>query len=219
MKIIYRGAEAILYLQKVNGEQVLVKERIKKPYRIKEIDIPLRKKRTRREAKLSQTASKVIKVPKVLKVDEKKFKIFMEYIEGERIKDILDDLPKKKIERICKKIGEAIGRLHSLDIIHGDLTTSNMILKNDDIYFVDFGLGFFSKRIEDKAVDLSVLYEALKSTHFKNLKICWRNILKSYKKEYNDAQKVLRRLEEIEKRGRYVKRNVKNKGKEKRKNY
>ncbi|OYT41518.1 MAG: Kae1-associated kinase Bud32 [Candidatus Aenigmarchaeota archaeon ex4484_224] len=207
MKIFYIGAEAILYLKKESGKKILVKERIKKGYRIKEIDLKLRKFRTRREARLLKKSSFLISVPKVLKVDEKKFKIFMEFIEGERLREIINKLSKKEMEKICFEIGKIVGKLHSNDIIHGDLTTSNMILFKRKIYLVDFGLGFFSNKVEDKAVDLSVLKETLKSTHYKFLKVCWTNIVKGYKKEYKDADKILRRLDEIEKRGRYIQRN------------
>ncbi|MDI6798840.1 MAG: Kae1-associated kinase Bud32, partial [Candidatus Aenigmarchaeota archaeon] len=74
------------------------------------------------------------------------------------------------------------------------------------IYFIDFGLGEFSRRIEDQGVDLNLLFEALKSTHFKILKPCWDNIIKGYKQEYKNADKVLEKVEEIEKRARYAKR-------------
>jgi Kae1-associated kinase Bud32 len=81
-----------------------------------------------------------------------------------------------------------------------------MILKDDRIYFIDFGLGDFSKRIENQAVDLSVLREAFKSTHFKYLNILWESFIKGYKQTNNNFNKVLDTLNDIEKRGRYVKR-------------
>jgi len=74
------------------------------------------------------------------------------------------------------------------------------------IYFIDFGLGGYSKRVEDKGVDLKLLHDAIKAAHYKILKLCWGNILKGYKKEYRDAEKVLKKVEEIDKRARYAKR-------------
>ena len=130
----------------------------------------------------------------------------MEFVDGVRIKELLYTADKKTVEKRCLEIGKQIGRLHSIGIIHGDLTTSNMILKNDKIYFIDFGLGEFSKKIEDQGIDLNLLQEALKSTHFKILKMCWNNIVKGYKQEYKDADKVLKKIEEIEKRARYMER-------------
>jgi len=207
MQIIKRGAEAVLFLTNFEDQQVLVKERIKKNYRIDQIDQEIRKTRTKSEVKLLTESRKVgVLTPKIFSVDEKNHKIIMEFIDGTRIKELLYAADKKTVEKICFEIGKLIGKLHSAGIIHGDLTTSNMILKENQIYFIDFGLGFFSKKIEDQGTDLNLLYEALKSTHFKILKPCWNNILKGYKQEYKDSDKVLKRIEDIEKRARYAKR-------------
>ena len=207
MQIIYRGAEAILYLDEIDGQKVLVKERIKKSYRIPQIDETLRKTRTRKEVKLLTEARKYgVITPKILSVDEKNYKIFMEYIDGQKIKDMLNVADKKTLETVCLEIGKLIGKLHANGIVHGDLTTSNMILKDDKIYLIDFSLGAFSKRIEDQGVDINLMEEALKSTHFKILDICWRNILKGYKQEYSKAEEVLKKVKEIEARARYAKR-------------
>ncbi|MEM5875138.1 MAG: KEOPS complex kinase/ATPase Bud32 [Candidatus Aenigmatarchaeota archaeon] len=205
MEIIKRGAEAIIYLDIFEGKKVLVKERIKKSYRIEELDIELRKERTRREARLLREARKIgVFTPQVYSVDEEKGKIIMEYIDGQRLKDIVNYLDEEKIREIFKKVGENIGKLHSSDIIHGDLTTSNMILKGENVYFIDFGLGYFSKRIEDKGVDLNLLREAIKSTHFRFLNLIWENILIGYKRFFKDWEKVIKKVDEIEKRGRYT---------------
>jgi Kae1-associated kinase Bud32 len=81
-----------------------------------------------------------------------------------------------------------------------------MILHDGNVCFIDFGLGDFSKRIENQGVDLNLLQEAIKSTHYKILNFCWQNIVKGYKKEYKGAEQVLRKVDEIEKRARYVER-------------
>ncbi|MBI2670460.1 Kae1-associated serine/threonine protein kinase [Candidatus Woesearchaeota archaeon] len=196
MKIIQRGAEAILYLE----HNKIIKERIKKSYRIPEIDIEKRKYPTRREAKLLQEASKIIYVPRVFEMDDKNMKVIMEYIDGKRLKDIFDNLKNRR--EICSKIGNSIARLHDNDIIHSDLTTSNMILKDDRVYFIDFGLGFISKKIEDKAVDLHLMKQALDSKHYNNSEESFKLILEGYKasKNYNE---VIKKLEKVESRGRY----------------
>lgn len=205
MQILYRGAESIIYLDIFDGQEVLVKERIQKGYRLKEIDEKLRKERTRKEVKLLTEARKYnVLTPKILHVDFQKHKIIMENIDGTRIKEFLNSADKKNIEKVCLEIGKLVGRLHANNIIHGDITTSNMILKDNKIYFIDFSLGEFSNRLEDKGVDLNLLYEALKSTHFKISKLCWNNILKGYKQEYRESDKVMERVNEIEKRARYM---------------
>lgn len=206
MKIICRGAESIIYLGEFQGQEAIIKERIRKGYRIDQIDKKLRKSRTKKEIRLLTEARKVgVPTPKILDIDDTDYKIVMENITGQRVKEFLNSDAGSKDE-VCCEIGRMIGKLHSSGIVHGDLTTSNMILKDDKVYFIDFGLGEFSKKIEDKGVDMNLLFEALKSTHFKILKHCWDCILKGYRKEYKDADEVLEKVSEIEKRARYSER-------------
>lgn len=201
MKILTKGAEAILYLDKFEGEQCLIKERISKGYRIKEIDEKLRKERTSTEISLlDKTRRANVKIPRVLERD--KFKIYLEYLEGHKLKDVLNLMKGFQLSFVCKKIGENISKLHSAGIVHGDMTTSNMVVQGNDVYFIDFSLGRVSKKIEDQAVDLFLLYEALKSTHFQVLDEAWKHILDGYK-TYSGYKEVLKRFEEIGKRRRY----------------
>lgn len=207
MQILKQGAEAILYIDKYDGQKVLVKERIKKDYRIPQIDEKIRKERTKQEIKLLTEARSVgVLTPKILSSYEKENKIVMEYIDGKILKDFLYSAKENEIKKVCIEVGKLIGRLHSHGIIHGDLTTSNIILSGEKIFFIDFGLGIFSDRIEDRGVDMNVLQEALKSTHYKVLKTCWENIVKGYKQSYEKAEEVLKKVDEIEKRARYVER-------------
>ncbi|MBS3151218.1 Kae1-associated serine/threonine protein kinase [Candidatus Woesearchaeota archaeon] len=195
MKILKQGAESVIILDKNR----IIKHRIKKGYRIKDIDEKIRKFRTRSEARLLEKAS--MNVPKVLNVDENEMKIEMEYLNGDLIKDIFDNLNKKERLAVCKQLAEEVSKLHSQDIIHGDLTTSNFILKNGKVYFIDFGLGFFSNKTEDKAVDLHLLKQALESKHYKHFNESYTQILRHYK-----HKDVLKRLEKVESRGRYKER-------------
>lgn len=194
MKILARGAEAILY----KTDDKVIKDRISKSYRIKEIDDKLRKRRTKLEAKLlSEAARAGVPTPRILETE--KTKLIFEFIDGVKIRDWLEqEKDKRKIKKICKEIGESVAKLHSANIIHGDLTTSNMILKDKKVYFIDFGLGMHSQRIEDKAVDLHLFKECLKSKHYKIWKLCWESFLLGYKNK-----EVLKRLAIVEGRGRY----------------
>ena len=194
MKLIQQGAEAKIYLIK----NKISKQRISKSYRLKELDEKIRKTRTKKEVKLLEKASKIISVPKVLKIFEKEKIIEIEFIDGLKLSQELDNLPLKNQKEILNKIGEAVSKLHKQDIIHGDLTTSNMILKDEKVFFIDFGLGFISKKDEDKAVDIHVLKEALEAKHFKY----WKELFNAFEKAYKN-KKVLERLEIVEKRGRY----------------
>jgi Kae1-associated kinase Bud32 len=196
--IIGRGAEAVL----IHKDGILIKKRIKKSYRIDILDEKLRKQRTKKESKLLEKASKIIPVPKVIKTDEKTKEIDMQFIEGKKLSDNLDSL--KNATEVCIQIGQNIAKLHDADIIHGDLTTSNMIYVEDEekVYFIDFGLGFESKKIEDKAVDLHLIKQALEAKHFKNYESFFSSVLEGYKMSKNNKA-TTSRLEAVEKRGRY----------------
>ncbi len=187
MKILARGAEAILYLDK----NKVIKDRVKKSYRINELDKKLRKFRTKRESKI---ISKLENVPKLFEVSD--YKIVMEFINGKVLRDVFD----KKGLNYCKEIGRTIKKIHDKGIIHGDLTTSNMIV-NNKIYFIDFGLGFFSDKLEDRAVDLHLLRQALESKHYELAEEAFNVILDGY----NPSRELLDRLGKVESRGRYKK--------------
>lgn len=197
-KIIQQGAEAII-IKEVN---TIIKKRIPKLYRIPEIDEKIRKLRTRSEAKLLKKASEIIFTPRSIKSDEKTKEIIMDFVDGKKLSEHLDNFPLKKQKQIAKQIGENIAKLHQKNIIHGDLTTSNMILKNEKVYFIDFGLGYISSKFEDKAVDLHLLKQALEAKHFKNWETLLKEVFKGYK-TYSEFQSVFDRLKKVEKRGRY----------------
>jgi len=195
-KILAQGAEAIISLN-LNSNKV-TKKRVKKSYRIPELDEKIRKLRTRGEAKLLKKASSIIPIPGNIKENEKTKEISMDFIDGIKLSDKLNDFPLNEQKNILKEVGKAVAKLHNSDIIHGDLTTSNMIYKNGEIFFIDFGLGFISSKLEDKAVDIHVLKEALEARHFKN----WKELFNEFEKSYNKKD-VLERLKAVEKRGRY----------------
>lgn len=194
-KLIAQGAEAKLFLENNH----ILKNRFKKSYRIKKIDEKLRGFRTRREAKILQKLQAMnFPSPKLVKSDEKE-SLVVEKINGELLKDALE---KSNYGKLCGEIGKKIAILHNSSIIHGDLTTSNMLL-NKEVYFIDFGLSFFSEKAEDKAVDLHLLKEALESKHYKIWKNCFQCAIGSYKKGAKKSNEILKRLEIVEKRGRY----------------
>ena len=203
-KILQQGAEAKIFLD----DNLIIKDRIKKSYRIKELDEKIRKQRTHSEKKLLEKASKIINAPDPFPLKEFN-KIEMPFIEGKKLSESMDDFPLEKQKEICRQIGKEIAKLHQADIIHGDLTTSNMILVEDlinypqgKVYFIDFGLGYISRQIEDRAVDLHLLKQALEAKHFTHWEILFEQILHGYK-SYKESSKVLERLKAVEKRGRY----------------
>jgi len=196
MKIIARGAEAVL----LKNKGFLIKKRVKKGYRHPLLDQTIRKRRTKREARILKKVFDFVSVPKIKKVE--KYTIEMSFLNGKLLSNDLNSLNTKKQAEIAKKLGGEVGKLHKMDIIHGDLTTSNMIFK-DKIFLFDFGLSFHSTKVEDRAVDIHLLKEALNSKHFKISEKFFKEFAKSYSKKYQKGREVLSRLEEVEKRGRY----------------
>jgi len=194
--VIAQGAEALL----IKKNSHLLKRRVTKGYRLPELDEKIRKQRTKREARVLQKTAKLIPVPELITVREKEKEIDMEFIEGKRLSDHLESL--SNAEWICNQIGKHIAKLHDNGIIHGDLTTSNMIFSDSKLYFIDFGLSFISDRIEDKAVDLHLIKEALEAKHFENYEKFFKAVLKGYKSSKKYKQ-TLERLKKVESRGRY----------------
>jgi len=178
-----------------------VKRRLKKGYRIPEIDIELRKLRTRHESRLMERAITYgVSVPRVIDVNEQNYEIRMEFVSGDTVRDILS---KENYKIIAKMIGSSVTLLHDANIIHGDLTTSNMILKDGKLFLIDFGLGFYSDKVEHKAVDLFLLKQALESKH-PNIPV-FEHVLSSY--QANQKELILKRLDDVSKRRRYTSKN------------
>ncbi len=194
--IIGQGAEAVL----TKNNSTVVKDRVAKGYRLPQLDESIRKLRTRHEGKILERAAKLIPVPKLITSDEREKKITMEYIAGKKLSEHLETL--KNYKTICKQIGKSIAKLHDADIIHGDLTTSNMILKDKTVYFIDFGLAFHSPRAEAKAVDLHLIKQALEAKHPTIFEQAAKAVMQGYETSKN-YKSVMTRLAKVEKRGRY----------------
>ena len=194
MKELKKGAEAELIIAKYADAKCVIKKRIKKNYRDELLDQTIRKRRTRSEAKIIKNLKGIVNVPELFNVDEVNAEITMEFIDGAMLKDVID---KKK--ELCTLAGEEIKKIHDNGIIHGDLTTSNMIYKKDKkLYFIDFGLGYFSKKIEDLATDLIVFKKTFNATH-SEISGGWALVIKGYA----PSKALMTQMEKIEKRARY----------------
>lgn len=185
-KEINSGAEAKIFSLGKN----IIKERISKDYRDPILDKKIIKTRNKQEATLLKKANCLgINTPVVYSVTENT--IVMEKIENT-----------KEHEKFLLAIGKEIARLHNNGIIHGDLNLINILTTKDKkIYFIDFGLGYLSNKIEDKATDLLVFKKTLKAS--KKTEKFWEKILAGYQEETKDP-KVLSHIETIEKRARYL---------------
>ncbi len=195
MKFLDKGAEATISLR--NKE--ILKDRQRKSYRLTEIDERLRKFRTRREAKVLNKLEEInFPAPKLHAMCDKAMELRMEFVQGNKLRDVLYKDPLN----LGRELGKKIGILHANNIIHGDLTTSNMIL-DKEIKLIDFGLSFFSQKQEDKAVDLHLLRQALESKHHKVWEDCFREALQGYKETNPEHEFILNRLKQVESRGRH----------------
>lgn len=203
LMFLKRGAEAVVKTVSFEGMRAVLKERVKKSYRIEQLDNRLRFQRTRSESRITGEAKRAgVNAPAVYFTDEKNFKIYLELVEGLLLKDAFAETNDKRIYEIARKWGLAVAKLHTAGIIHGDLTTSNLVVKDGELYFLDFGLAFFSKRDEDAAEDINLLYQSLKATHSEFSDLIWEGFLGGYSNHPKSAA-IIKRAEAIAKRGRY----------------
>jgi TP53 regulating kinase-like protein len=206
--LLKKGAEASLYLEEWHGRKVIMKKRLPKAYRLSSLDEAIRCQRTIHEPQIIHKAKEAgVPTPTIYMVDVANANIIMEFIEGKQVKQILNEFPQTERLHLCRHIGKLIGRLHSHNIIHGDLTTSNMILtSHGKVFLVDFGLSERSNELEARGVDLHLMKRALQSTHFRHAKECFEAMIAGYSEVVGKetAANVLAKIREIERRGRYV---------------
>ncbi|KAI9470227.1 serine/threonine-protein kinase bud32 [Coemansia sp. RSA 989] len=202
--LIQQGAEARVYKTTIDGQEAIAKQRFSKGYRHPDLDLKLTRGRMNQEARsLVRCRENGIVVPKVIRVDKDSSTLYMEFIQGSTLKEWMfansDD--KQQEAQTMTRVGQILHRMHSHNIIHGDLTTSNMIMDpTGELVVIDFGLSQISSSAEDKAVDLYVLERAFVSTH-PNSEQLFAGVLEAY--GCDDASHgVLRRLEDVRMRGR-----------------
>ena len=203
VRLIKKGAEASIYFASWFGEPVVAKIRFPKAYRNEELDRRIRASRTSSEAKFLREARVAgVPTPLIYFVDLKNAMIVMQYIEGLRLKDLLEA---NRLE-LCKEAGRHVAKLHSHGIVHNDPTTSNFILHKGKLFMIDFGLSIHSSRLEDRAVDIHLIKEALAGGHSEIAPKAFSKVLEGYSEVLGDKEGalVLRRVAEIEKRGRYA---------------
>ena len=207
-KIIYLGAEAVLIRAEFLGRDAVYKIRIPKPYRDPRLDKTIRVQRTKTEARMMLQALRVgASVPAIFFVDIDKATLIMEYISGFLLKHKLNNMDIDSSCNIMKKIGVSVGRMHEANIVHGDLTTSNMILKpSGNVYIVDFGLAKISDDIEDKGVDIHLFLRSLESVHHRIKDMLFECFMLGYEEVIGKGfkEKIMEKVREIRLRGRYV---------------
>ncbi|KAF3824966.1 hypothetical protein GH733_010300, partial [Mirounga leonina] len=152
-----------------------------------------------------------ISAPVVFFVDYVSNCLYMEEIEGSvTVRDYIQatmetEKTPQSLFGLARTVGQVLARMHDEDLIHGDLTTSNMLLKPPveqlNIVLIDFGLSFISALPEDKGVDLYVLEKAFLSTH-PNTETVFEACLNSYSTFSKKSRPVLKKLDEVRLRGR-----------------
>ena len=196
---IAQGAEAVLH----KDNNAVIKERFSKKYRLEHLDKSLRQFRTRRESKvLGKLQDMKFPSPHLIDFCDKRMSITMDFVPGEKLRDVL--LRGDDYQILAAEMGEKIGKLHAHGIIHGALTTSNMIQHQEtrELNIIDFGLSFFSEKVEDKAVDLFLLDRALESKHYQQYPEIFDSVLEGYKEGSPDSKVVLERFIAVRNRGR-----------------
>jgi TP53 regulating kinase-like protein len=209
----------------------VAKERFTKSYRHAILDERLTKHRCRAEARILEKCLKKghMDVPKVYQIQGPV--LYLEFIEGMTVRDYLlslhtdnKDNEKEYAEDMARHIGTTVGKLHSLGVVHGDLTTSNMMIREAnldishtpgdgriirDLTLIDFGLGKNTTSAEEQAVDLYVLERALLSTHPTLPETFWDVVMAAYEQAASakadnkkGCQATLTRLELVRQRGR-----------------
>jgi TP53 regulating kinase-like protein len=205
MRIIYRGAEADVMLGRWAGIKAVYKIRKPFPYRLAVLDRTIRGQRTAHEAQMIHDAKRAgVRTPYLYYVSPAEALIVMEYVEGERLKVLLDTADDRLA--MAEAFGTAVGRLHVAGIMHGDLTTSNVIISDGGLVVIDFGLSLYSQRVEDHAVDLRLIKETLTGAHSKISVQAFSAFLEGYGRVVGAprATAVRKKLAEIERRGRYT---------------
>ncbi|KAE9594220.1 putative protein kinase TKL-Pl-4 family [Lupinus albus] len=207
--LIKQGAEARVFESSFVGRRSVIKERFSKKYRHPTLDSKLTLKRLNAEARCMTKARRLgVHTPVLYAVDTVLHTLTFEYIEGSSVKDLFLEFGSRgdvqeQLDNIASQIGEAIGKLHDGGLVHGDLTTSNMLLKSDtnQLVLIDFGLSFTSTLPEDKAVDLYVLERALLSMHSSCGNVMDR-ILAAYRKSSKQWSSTWNKLGQVRQRGR-----------------
>lgn len=244
-ELITQGAEGLLYKTSYLHPSLpcALKHRPPKPYRHPILDARLTRQRILAEARiLAKARREGVPVPAVYCVDEAAGWMMIEWVAGQpvraRVNAWLGDKAEAEVLRgggdgegdggnaelvaLMRRVGAAVGALHAAGIVHGDLTTSNMMLRPaagiaggggteggsgegsvlaGEIVIIDFGLASQGQSEEDRAVDLYVLERAFLSTHPRTEKL-FGEVLSGYARAFKGSKPVLRKLEDVRMRGR-----------------
>lgn len=206
-RLLFRGAEADVVRGEWQGLDAVFKVRKRLRYRLPALDAEIRRQRTLREAEMIHRAKEAgVAAPCLYDVDVARTTLVMEYVHGERLMDLVRASGKRETERVFYEFGGDVARLHASGIMHGDLTTANVLRRDRDLVFIDFGLSANTTRLEDHAVDIRLIKETLVGAHPAAAAVAMESISRGYEAVLGAARTrlVLRQLVSIERRGRYA---------------
>ncbi|KAM3663834.1 EKC/KEOPS complex subunit TP53RK [Ammospiza maritima maritima] len=212
LRLVQQGAEAHVYRGLFLGRAAVAKLRVPKRYRHPALEERLSRRRMAQEARsLLRCRRAGIPAPAVYFVDYVTNSIYLEdIVDSITVQDHIYSVQKSGsdasgLHKLAEKMGELLARMHDEDIIHGDLTTANLLLRppteNLDLVLIDFGLSFISGLPEDKGVDLYVLEKAFISTH-PDTEAMFQALLKTYAATSKKSGPVIKKLDEVRLRGR-----------------
>lgn len=184
----------------------IVKQRFPKIYRHPVLDMKLTRSRLTSEVRAMMRARKVgVLTPVPFHVDQVAYTIAMERVAGASVKDIIHKklMDSAALADVMAQIGRAVAALHDGGLVHGDLTTSNLMVRDADqrLVVIDFGLSYNSMNPEDKGVDLYVLERAFLSAHSRSPGL-FDLVLEAYKDSSKMWNSTLNRFAEVRLRGR-----------------
>ncbi|NWR82904.1 PRPK protein, partial [Furnarius figulus] len=212
LRLVQQGAEAHVYRGLFLGRAAVAKLRVPKRYRHPALEERLSRRRTAQEARsLLRCRRAGIPAPAIYFVDYVTNSIYLEdIVDSITVQDHIYSVQQSgndtsSLHSLAEKMGELLARMHDEDIIHGDLTTANLLLRPPmeklDLVLIDFGLSFISGLPEDKGVDLYVLEKAFISTH-PDTEMMFQTLLKSYAAASKKSGPVIKKLDEVRLRGR-----------------
>lgn len=194
MKLIGEGAEALIYAVRLYGADIIIKHRQPKRYRIRDLDSRIRRARTRKEARIMARAHENgITAPRLVGVGSTS--IYMERISGVQLKDT------RLTRSMASRAGALLGSLHNAGITHGDFTPANLMVGKGVMCIIDFGLSDMNTSSEERALDVLLMKRQISSQMYS-----W--FAKSYLAAAKSGDETLKRLQEIEERGRYQSRTL-----------
>ena len=205
-EVIALGAESIIIKTERWNQVFVLKRRESKPYLLPDIDAHLRKTRTSRECKMLSVARSLgVRTPAVYTMNLDDYTILMDYIDGTQFKQLVNTISENQLKELCMKFGQSIAMLHKGDVVHGDPTTSNLLIDSESrLWVIDFGLSEMNATVEMKGVDLHLIHRALETTHWDLQESMLKATIKGYSETMGDGSKdILLRMEEIRERGRY----------------